>query len=340
MDNDIALQSSKADYISQVIELWLLSKYEGSKSKRTKETYRHYITTFRRRLALVGVDLDGLSLAFALPFAQASSQEQEEALKRLSTAAQGWASGSWSEHPKELSASTYNQRLSILSSFYLFVKRRRYIVMDNPIDLLDRREVQVYANARPLSREKVERVISAIDKTTVSGKRDRALFLVFLNTGRRASEVLALRWKHVEMEDDTAILHFERCKGGKTMSDKLDLRTWHALEKYLRAAIHPGLDIDPEQALWLSFATNHLRQPLTQRGLADVFKTHFKTMKIHTMRHTFAHGMKKAGADTRTIQKRLGHSSELTTEQYLVELDSAENAYAEQLMDYYGVEDE
>ena len=201
--------------------------------------------------------------------------------------------------------------------------------------------MQEYANAQAISREKVERVLKMIDRSIWAGKRDYALLLVFFTTGRRASEVLSLQWKHVEPIEDTAILHFEHCKGGKKMSDKLEPFVWQALRDYLAAVICPEIAmISPEQFLWLSFAVKHFKQPLTQRGLADVFKKHFHTMKIHSTRHTFAQGMKKVGADTRTVQKRLGHSNEATTERYLEQLNSAENTYARALLDYYGVEQE
>ncbi len=189
------------------------------------------------------------------------------------------------------------------------MRKRRLLLIDNPIDLLERREVQEYADAQPLSRERVKQVVDAIDRSVLAGKRDYALLLLFLSTGRRASEVLSLQLKHIEPVEDTAILHFEHCKGGKGMYDKLERRVWRALYDYLHSAWMTQMTTkDPEQHLWLSFSMKHFKQPLTQRGLADIFQKHLGTMKIHTTRHTFAHSMKKIGADVTDIQYRLGHS--------------------------------
>jgi integrase/recombinase XerC len=88
--------------------------------------------------------------------------------------------------------STHNQRLAILSSFYTFAERRGLVAGGNPIRLVDRRPVQAYASAEPLSAAIVEQRVRAIDRTTLLGKRDYALLAVFLQTGGRLFEVAAL----------------------------------------------------------------------------------------------------------------------------------------------------
>ena len=316
--------------IDVALKLWVAS----AQSDRTRKIYWQAITEFRNRLLTTGRDLNGLP-----PGEDQIPHDQGPLLRDLSTAAQGWAS--YTREGKEVSNATYNQRLSILSSFYTFARKRQYLHLDNPIDLLERGDIQPYSGAKPLSRERVEQILRSIDRTTEAGKRDYALLLVFLSTGRRASEVVNLQWKHVNLEGKTATLHFEECKGGKEMFDTLGGRIWRALKDYLQSVISSDLTtLDKEQYLWISFSPKKYRHHLTLRGVADIFQKHLGTMKIHTTRHTFAHGMRKAGADTRTIQKRLGHASELTTELYLEELESAENMYIESLLDYYGVEDE
>lgn len=341
MEENQALTSTsqKVSNINAIIEIWLKSKFDESKSERTLEIYRHYITLFRIRLRLQGMDLDGLPFSCQEP----TEEERKQALRALSIAAQGWASNSIaSENSRDISASTYNQRLAILSSFYLFARKRQLLIMDNPIDLLDRRDIQEYNSAQPFPRERVEQVLRAIDRSVFAGKRDYALLLVFFSTGRRASEVLALQWKHVQeiKEEGTAIIHFERCKGNKGMYDTLEPRVWKALREYLQVVICRELSlIDKEQYLWLSFSFKNFKQPLTQRGLADVFMKHFGTMKIHTTRHTFAHQMEKTGASMTDIQGRLGHSNVATTGRYLQRLRSSVNEHASALLDSLGIEE-
>lgn len=322
--------------INTIIKLWLSDLMSKSQSIRTHDTYKIHIETFRAKLLASPqpIDLDGLPVE-----RQATDRDREQAIILLSTAAQAFAFGS--RHGRSLAAATVNQRLSILSSFYTFARKRRLLLMDNPIDMLDRKEVQEYAEAQPLSREKVERVLKTIDRSVLAGKRDYALILVLYSTGRRAHEVLSLQWKHVEQIEDTAILHFEHCKGDKTMYDKLEPRVWYALKDYLRSAIMRDLaQLHPEQCLWVSFSMKNFKQPLTQRGLADVFKKHFGTMHVHVMRHTFAHQMEQSGASVTDIQERLGHSSPATTGRYLRRLRIAENKYVSAMLDSLGIEEE
>ena len=97
--------------------------------------------------------------------------------------------------------------------------------MDNPIELLDRGKVQEYANAEPMAKEQVMRKLGQIDKSVLAGKRDYAMILIMISTGRRSSEILALQWKDVYIEDDTVTLHFEHCKGGIKMREQIGAKS-------------------------------------------------------------------------------------------------------------------
>ncbi len=59
-----------------------------------------------------------------------------------------------------------------------------------------------------------------------------------------------------------------------------------------------------------------MRKPFMQIGIKD--------FKPHDLRHSYATDLKKIGVPTRLIQMGLGHSSELTTERYLHDLDSSD----------------
>ena len=116
-------QQTREDHITTAISLWIESKFDESKSIRTRETYWHYITMFRTRLRLVGLDLDGLPVSHS-----PTPEDKDAAIVKLSIAAQGWASGSM-RGDKIISAATYNQRVSVLSSFYAFVRKRRLLII-------------------------------------------------------------------------------------------------------------------------------------------------------------------------------------------------------------------
>lgn len=325
--------NKRAQIISTAIELWLKSKKDASSSKRTEEIYRGYIFTFREVLQNTGYDLDGLPVDRDI-----TNEDLDIRLGMLSLAAQGWASTSKQDDGVE--GTTYNQRISILSSFYRFARKRQLLRMDNPIDLLDRRKVQEYAHAQPLSREEVSYALKTIDRTVIAGKRDYALLLILLSTGRRASEMVGLQWRDIRIADNTITLNFH-CKGNIEMYDALEPRVSKALLDYLHSLfMHDLASLQPDQHIWLSFSMKNFKQPLTQRGLADIMQNRLKTMKIHTTRHTFAYNMAASGASLVDIQFRLGHANVATTGRYIQRLSSAENKHVSTLLDFLGVENE
>ena len=81
--------------------------------------------------------------------------------------------------------STRDQRLAILSSFYQYADTRRKVPFSNPITMIERSPIEVYAGAIALSEEHVQAALAAIDRSTLLGSRNYALLLVLFNTGGR-----------------------------------------------------------------------------------------------------------------------------------------------------------
>jgi integrase/recombinase XerD len=275
--------------------------------------------------------------------------DQEQALAALGLLAQAWAASAQKEPQRQqgIKAATYNHRLTILSSFYRFARERRFLRMENPIEPIERRKVQDYASARPLFKDQIAAALAKIEQQTLAGKRDYALILLLLGTGRRSSEVRLLKWKDIHVHDGGITVHFH-CKGGKDLYDTLEPRVVRALLAYLKAMFQYNPDeppsssvaIEPEQPLWLSLSHKRYRQALSQRGLADIFKRYFGITSLHATRHTFALMMLKSGANVMDIMQRLGHSNLAITSRYLKSLVSAENTFASTLLDEMGIEND
>ncbi|MEO7020567.1 MAG: site-specific integrase [Ktedonobacteraceae bacterium] len=344
----LLLRSDRTALIDHTIALWIKTKAELSNSLRTRESYEHAITTFRSMALAAGIDLDGFPPTD--PIRHRTFDEMEHALAALGLMAQVWASSAHKEKQRQegVSANTYNNRLSVISSFYTFGKERRLLRMDNPIEHIERRKVQDYISARPLFKDQIAAALAKIDKQTVAGKRDHALLLLLLGTGRRASEVRILTWKDLLIYDGGITIHFH-CKGSKELYDHLEPRVVRTLLAYLKVMFHydpkgsppaPGSEIAPEQPIWLSFSHKRYHQPLSQRGLADIFERYFGMTKIHATRHTFALTMLKSGATILEIMQRLGHSNIATTSRYLNSLASTDNSFASQILDEMGIADD
>jgi integrase len=338
-------QNDRAALIEHTIALWIRTKAEASESGRTREHYKQAITAFRAMALTAGIDLDGFPANE--PTRSRTADETEQALAALGLIAQAWASSTSRQKQQQegISANTYNNRLSIISSFYIFARERRLLRMDNPLEPIERRKVQDYASARPLFKEQIAEAFAKIDRQTLAGKRDYALFLLLLATGRRASEVRELTWKDLFLFDGSITIHFH-CKGGQELYDHLEPRVVCALLAYLKAMFgfdprehssQPGALIAPAQPIWLSLSHKRYLCPLSQRGLADIFERYFGMTRLHATRHTFALTMLKAGASLLEIMQRLGHRNIATTSRYLNSLASADNDFASQILDEMGI---
>ena len=86
------------------------------------------------------------------------------------------------------------------------------LVASNPCDLVERPRHNP-SPARGYSAEEVRRLLAVVPDT-VAGRRDRAILLVFILTGRRRSEVMDLKAGDIEIEDGTVFYRY-RGKGGR-----------------------------------------------------------------------------------------------------------------------------
>lgn len=312
--------STKADLL---VIAWLDAKFHHSGSERTRDDYETTIRHFRAWLHQQGIDLYGDAGQVAL-------------------IAQAFASHS--ARGKQVKPTTYNHRLAVISSCYLYAKKQppgsELRIEYNPIESLDRAKVQQYASAQPLAGDIVAEALAAIDQETLHGKRDYALLSILLQTGRRAQEVADLTWGNIQMNKGRATLTFEHTKGNETMIDELPANVTDALLRWLHA--YYGEDFEnlaDETPIWVSLAHDGSNgKQLGYLSINAICKKHLGTSKVHATRHTFAHSMEAIGAPVSEIQARLGHKSLATTGRYLASLKRAENRHGEQLAALYGIE--
>jgi integrase len=330
-----------SNHIDLAIMAWLDSKRRRSGSAKTHKAYEETLWSFRSLLRQHARDLD--PFIHLLP--DASEQEKQQALTELALTAQGFAGQSVRE--RLVAEATYNQRLAILSSFYTFANKRGFFQCENPIAKVERSKVQAYKNAQPIDAQEIAQRMQTIDRTTKQGARDYAMLAIFLQTGRRLSEVIALRWRHVQVQGSKITLVFENCKGGKTMRDTLTPGIANALLEWLVLAYGANLRrLHPEAPIWISFTRQAERDgahpttlptPLTIRSVANICEKHLGTSKVHVTRHTWARTMEDAGAKVSEIQARLGHESLATTGRYLAALKQADNRHADTLASLFGL---
>jgi integrase len=313
--------------VDLAITAWLATKAKRSGSAKTQTAYAAGLAGFRARVRGQRLDLDGTTIAVDRPELPAS-----EARTALALIAQLWADQG------QPAPTTFNQRLAILSSFYTYANTQGLIALDNPILRIERRRVDAYAGAQPLSYAVIQERLAALDTTSLVGARNRALLMVGLQCGRRRSELAGLRWGDVRISGGAVTLTWRHTKGGKTLYDTLPRGVANVLLEWLSLFYGAQLRMLPSDApIWVSLSANDSwGQPLDTQSLGDICQRHLGTSKVHTLRHTFAKAMEDAGAKVSEIQKRLGHSSLATTGIYLQKLGSATNAHADDLATLFG----
>jgi integrase/recombinase XerD len=133
--------------------------------------------------------------------------------------------------------------------------------------------------------------------------RNRALVELVYSAGLRSAEAVGLDLGDVDFEQE--LVHVRRGKGGKERVVPLGEEAAHWVTRYLHEA-RPALAAGANDALFLSVRGRRL-DTSTLRRLAP---------HPHRLRHAFATHLLEGGADLRTIQELLGHSSLSTTQVY------------------------
>jgi integrase/recombinase XerC len=151
-------------------------------------------------------------------------------------------------------------------------------------------------------RAEVEELIEGVGGDGPLGVRNRALVELVYSAGLRSAEAVALDLGDVDFEQEH--LHV-RGKGGKERVVPLGEEAAHVLARYLQEA-RPELARGADDALFLSARGRRLDTSTLRRLLPHP----------HRLRHSFATHLLEGGADLRTIQELLGHSSLSTTQVY------------------------
>lgn len=163
--------------------------------------------------------------------------------------------------------------------------------------------------------------------------RDYAILAVALATGRRAHELVTLRFEHMKIiggkKEQRVTLTFAHCKGNKQMRDRLDAENSAVLLEYLHAQHGKNLlRLPGETPLWLSYSRQNHGQAISTKTLANICERYLDTSKVHALRHTFAVGMMRSGAPITDLAARLGHTDIKITHTYAKEIMGDENPYS------------
>ncbi len=232
--------------------------------------------------------------------------------------------GSLYEH--QASGTTMARKLSTLSSFFRFLCREGHVETNVAKTVPSPKKVRKLPSY--LSVDEIFRLLDLPKRKSFAGARDGAILELFYSTGIRISELTGIRMQDLHLPERMVKV---RGKGKKERLLPMGQKSADALEGYINfrgqriSKIRPA----PEE-LFL----NCRGRGISVRGVRKVLEKYIRhnnfTGKIspHSLRHSFATHMLDAGADLRSIQEMLGHSSLSTTQKYThLTIDRLAEAY-------------
>lgn len=215
---------------------------------------------------------------------------------------------------QDLKRSTIRLRFSALRSFYKFLVHRRGMEA-SPVALVElprtARTLPVVLNLSQMEELLALPLKLPLPKQTAAWipVRDVAILELFYSCGLRISELTGLDVDDVDFIKETLRV---TGKGSKERIVPIGGPALSALQRYRQlAVVHSG-------PLFLS----KRRTRITQQAIDLLLKKYLKHSSIpfvispHKLRHTFATHLLDAGADLRSVQELLGHSSLSTTQIY------------------------
>ncbi|MCX5668961.1 MAG: site-specific tyrosine recombinase XerD [Candidatus Omnitrophica bacterium] len=206
-----------------------------------------------------------------------------------------------------------SRRLAAIRMFHRFLARER-VLKNDPTTLIDSPKLWKKI-PDTLSLNEVEALISQPDVRDRQGARDRAILETLYATGMRVSELSNLKTNNVNLD-----IGFLRCvgKGNKERIIPLGKKAIHSIKRYLEFSRPHFLKRKASESLFISrlgakISRQSVWKLVKRYALAAKIK---KSIKVHTLRHSFATHLLERGADLRSVQEMLGHSNISTTQIY------------------------
>lgn len=227
---------------------------------------------------------------------------------------------------RRLAKSSVARKLTAVRAFHQHLVVTR-TASANPADLLPTPKRESHL-PRVLGRDEVAKLLDRIPARTPLELRDRALFELAYSSGLRAEEIVSADLGDIDFDAETIRV---TGKGRKTRVMPIGEPAQRALRRYLEAARHALKAAAPERALFLSRRGRRLSASDVRRRLEKWVREAAVSGRIspHTLRHSFATHLLEGGADLRSIQELLGHSSVSTTQIYTrVEPSRLQSEYA------------
>ena len=296
MSYNMSMNEPKISAIERFLEDYL--KYlevEKNRSIKTMENYRHYLERF---------------------LLWAKIQEPKDITADLVREFRLYLNRLKDDSNRGLKKITQNYHVIALRNFLKYLRKRDIETLaPEKIELakVALREIEF------LEETELERLLNAPQGGGLSDSRDKAILELLFATGLRVSELCGLNRQSVNLKQDEFSV---RGKGDKIRVVFLSETAKNCLKNYLDKRV------DVDEALFVrvgkgkNFFQKNANLRLTSRSVERIIKKYAakagigKKVTPHQLRHQFATDLLRNGADLRSVQTMLGHSSITTTQIY------------------------
>jgi site-specific recombinase XerD len=228
------------------------------------------------------------------------------------------------ENSRSCTPQTRNERLAAIRMFFAFIAR------EEPALTLQCQRIRTIPLKRTehktvdyLEEQEMQALLDTVNVDSRTGIRDRALLLLLYNTGARVSEIVGIKTSALHLQGSPHVTLLG--KGKKHRSCPLWPETAQALQAYLKCRTPNGpadeqVFLNANGAPVSRFGIRHITSKYAISAQSKCPSLNTKTISPHTLRHTTAIHLLRAGNDINMVSYWLGHVNINTTHIY-VEID-------------------
>lgn len=287
MSHNISM-ASLSNHIDDFLDYLEVEKH---RSTRTRENYAHYLSRFAE---FINQDISPSKITLPLV------RKYRLFLNRFQD-----------QNGNNLKPITQNYHIIALRAFLKFLTKQ-------DIKSLSAEKIELgKAQQRHidfLNLDELNRIFKAIPQDDkIEHLRNLTILVVLFSTGLRVSELINLKRKDIDLKRGEFMV---RGKGNKPRVVFLSEEAKELLKKYFARRT------DNAEGILIAHKGHSKHQPLTARSIQRIVEKYAKKAGIikrvspHTLRHTMATDLLINGADIRSVQAILGHSSITTTQVY------------------------
>jgi site-specific recombinase XerD len=224
------------------------------------------------------------------------------------------------EDKRHNTVSTRNVRLAAVHSFF------RYAAQSHPDCLEQCQRILAIPFKRSVTRiieyleyEEIQAVLNAINRATADGRRDYALIATLFNTGARVQEIVDIRASDLQL-----VRPFHVRLLGKGRKERIcplwmetaELLGQHCVERHIDLRTSVPVFANRNGVALTRFGVRYILRKYFAQAQTTIPTMASKRLHPHSIRHSTAVHLLKAGVDLSTISQWLGHTSVNTTNRY------------------------